>query len=88
MAWMVRTARWKYIHWTGGYRPQLFDLQADRQEFHDLGADGSLAGVREAMRHRLLTWFTGLKSRTTITWAEAEQRTDSHKRAGVFLGEW
>jgi arylsulfatase A-like enzyme len=88
MAWMVRTARWKYVHWTSGYRPQLFDLVQDPQEFHDLGADGTLAGVRDAMRHRLLTWFTKLKSRTTITWAEAEQRTDSHKKAGVLLGEW
>ncbi len=88
MAWMVRTARWKYVHWTGGYRPQLFDLQQDPQEFHDLGADGTLVGVRDAMRHRLLGWFTRLKSRTTITWEEAEQRTDSHKKAGVFLGEW
>jgi arylsulfatase A-like enzyme len=88
MAWMVRTARWKYIHWSGGYRPQLFDLVQDPQEFFDLGEDGTLVGVRDAMRHRLLTWFTKLKSRTTITWAEAEQRTDSHKKAGVFLGEW
>jgi len=88
MAWMVRTARWKYVHWTGGYRPQLFDLLQDPQEFYDLGDDGTLAGVRDAMRHRLLTWFTRLKSRTTITWEEAEQRTDSHKKAGVFLGEW
>lgn len=88
MAWMVRTARWKYIHWSSGYRPQLFDLQADPQEFHDLGADAALVDVCAAMRHRLLTWFTRLKSRTTITWAEAEQRTDSHKKGGVFLGEW
>ncbi|MCB4820438.1 sulfatase-like hydrolase/transferase [Roseicella aerolata] len=88
MAWMVRTARWKYVHWTDGYRPQLFDLQQDPEEFHDLGADRTLVGVRDAMRHRLLTWFTRLKSRTTITWAEAEQRTDSHKKAGVFYGEW
>ncbi|MBV1797419.1 sulfatase-like hydrolase/transferase [Siccirubricoccus sp. G192] len=87
-AWMVRTARWKYVHWTDGYRPQLFDLEADPQESHDLGADPALAEVREAMRARLLAWFTGLKRRTTITWAEAEQRTDSHKKAGVFFGEW
>lgn len=87
-AWMVRTERWKYVHWTDGIRPQLYDLAADPQEFFDLGADPALEAVREAMRDRLLGWFTGLKRRTTITWAEAEQRTDSHKRAGVFLGEW
>ena len=87
-AWMVRTPRWKYVHWTDGYRPQLFDLQSDPQEFHDLGADASLEGVREELRERLLAWFTGLKRRTTVTWPEAEARTDSYKKAGVFLGEW
>ncbi len=87
-AWMVRTDRWKYVHWTDGFRPMLFDLVADPQEFRDLGADPSLEGVREAMRERLLAWFTGLKRRTTLTWAEAEFRTDRHKAAGVFYGEW
>jgi hypothetical protein len=29
-----------------------------------------------------------LKRRTTLTWAEAEFRTDRHKSAGVFYGEW
>lgn len=87
-AWMVRTARWKYVHWTDGFRPMLFDLAADPQEFRDLGADPALEGVREAMRDRLLAWFTGLKRRTTLTWAEAEFRTDRHKAAGVFYGEW
>ena len=48
------------------------DLEADPEEFHDLGGEATLAGVRDAMRHRLLGWFTRLKSRTTITWAEAE----------------
>ena len=87
-AWMIRTARWKYVHWTSGYRPQLFDLEADPEEFHDLGADAWHEATRQAMRERLLRWFTGLKRRTTITWEEAEARTDTHKRAGVFYGEW
>jgi len=87
-AWMVRTDRWKYVHWTDGFRPMLFDLAADPQELHDIGADPALAGVRDAMRERLLAWFTGLKRRTTLTWAEAELRTDRHKAAGVFYGEW
>jgi arylsulfatase A-like enzyme len=87
-AWMLRDARWKYVHWTSGHRPQLFDLAADPEEFHDLGADPAHEGVREAMRERLLGWFTGLKRRTTLSWAEAELRTDRHKAAGVFYGEW
>ncbi len=87
-AWMVRTADWKYVHWSSGMRPQLFDLRADPDEFHDRGADPVLEGVRDAMRERLLAWFASLKRRTTITFEEAEMRTDSHKRAGVFFGEW
>ncbi len=87
-AWMVRTARWKYVHWSSGYRPQLFDLEADPQEFHDLGADPAREAVRQEMRERLLAWFAGLKRRTTLSWAEAELRTDRHKQAGVFYGEW
>lgn len=87
-AWMVRTDRWKYVQWTDGFRPMLFDLVADPQEFRDLGADPALEGVREALRDRLLAWFTGLKRRTTLSWAEAELRTDRHKAAGVFYGEW
>jgi len=87
-AWMVRTARWKYVHWTDGYRPMLFDLHDDPHELRDLGADGTLVGVRDAMRHRLFTWFTTLKRRTTITWEQAERSTDGHKRGGVFYGEW
>jgi arylsulfatase A-like enzyme len=87
-AWMVRDARWKYVHWSSGHRPQLFDLANDPEEFFDLGAEATHEGVREAMRERLLAWFAGLKRRTTLTWAEAEFRTDRHKAAGVFYGEW
>jgi arylsulfatase A-like enzyme len=87
-AWMLRDARWKYVHWTSGHRPQLFDLQADPQEFFDLGADPAQEPIRAAAREKLLAWFTSLKRRTTLSWAEAEFRTDRHKQAGVFLGEW
>jgi arylsulfatase A-like enzyme len=87
-AWMVRTERWKYVHWSSGFRPQLFDLAADPDEFQDLGADPAQEGVRAALRERLLAWFAGLKRRTTLTWPEAETSTDAHKRAGVFYGEW
>lgn len=66
----------------------LFDLMADPQELHDLGADPSLKGVRDALRDRLLAWFTSLKRHATLTWAAAELRTDRHQAAGVFYGEW
>jgi arylsulfatase A-like enzyme len=87
-AWMVRSVGWKYVHWSSGHRPQLFDLAADPAEFHDLGADPAHEATRAAMRARLLAWHQGLRRRTTITLAEAEAGTDSHKQAGVLLGVW
>ncbi len=87
-AWMVRTDHWKYVHWSSGMPPQLFDLIADPEEYFDLGTDAALESVRGQMREKLLAWFAGLKHRTTITWPEAERVTDAHKRAGVFYGQW
>jgi arylsulfatase A-like enzyme len=85
---MMRTDRWKYVHWTSGMRPQLYDLRDDPEEFLDRGADPALEPVRQEMRDRLVEWALGLKCRTTCTWPEAEFRTDRHKAAGVFYGEW
>jgi arylsulfatase A-like enzyme len=86
-AWMVRTARWKYIEWQG-LRPQLFDLASDPSEFHDLGDEPGLQAVRCEMRGRLLDWLSQRKRRTTVTLDEVEARTASHERAGVFYGKW
>jgi arylsulfatase A-like enzyme len=86
-AWMVRTDRWKYVHWLG-FAPQLFDLDADPDEYCDLGRDSALESVRRDMHERLLAWFMRLKRRVTVTDDEVEAATAVHKRAGVFFGQW
>jgi arylsulfatase A-like enzyme len=86
-AWMVRTERWKYVQWQD-FRPQLFDLAADPEEFDDLGEDASREQVRREMRERLLSWFTRLKRRITVSDAGVESATAAHRRGGVFFGEW
>jgi arylsulfatase A-like enzyme len=86
-AWMVRTARWKFVHWLD-LPPQLFDLEADPQELDDRGRDPALEAVRAAKRERLFDWFTRLKRRTTVTDDDVERGTAAHKRAGVFFGQW
>ena len=87
-AFMIRDADWKYVHWTSGLPPQLYDLRADPDEFHDRGTDPALEPVRVRLREALWEWASNLKCRTTLTWAEAEFRTDRHKAAGVYFGEW
>jgi arylsulfatase A-like enzyme len=53
---MVRTPRWKLIHYLHLDRYQLFDLQADPDELHDLARDPRHAARRNGLRKRLLTW--------------------------------
>ena len=84
---MVRTADWKYIYYEH-FRPQLFDLNADPQEFHDLGVSADHADVRAELHERLFTWLRTRRTRTTLTDDMVAQRTDTSKQRGIFIGVW
>jgi arylsulfatase A-like enzyme len=86
-AFMVRTAAWKYVHWEG-FRPQLFDLEADPREQTDLGADPRRATERDTMRERLFDWLSTRRRRTTVANAVVEARTDVHRARGIHIGIW
>jgi choline-sulfatase len=49
---MVRKGRWKY-HYYVRYRPELFDLQEDPEELHDLSGDPAHAPVLREMEAEL-----------------------------------
>ncbi len=51
---MLRSGRWKLVHIHGYHRPQLFDLDADPQELHDIGNDPAYAEVRAWLTDRVL----------------------------------
>jgi arylsulfatase A-like enzyme len=86
-AWMVRTARWKYVHWQG-FAPQLFDLERDPHEFRDCAGDAASAPVIDAMRARLLDWFCARHTRTTVSPAAVDAQTHRDREGGVFYGLW
>ena len=86
-AWCIRTTRWRYVYWLD-QPEQLFDLQADPQEFVDLGREATHAATREALRSRLFDWLARRKRRTTLSDERVEIGTAAHKRAGVFYGQW
>jgi arylsulfatase A-like enzyme len=86
-AFSLRDARWRYVHWLDEPE-QLFNLQADPQEFNDLGRDASASAVRAAMRERLLGFLQRRRHRTTLTDAQIAAGTAGHKQAGVFFGQW
>src|SRR5690606_31616444 len=49
---MVRFGRWKYVHYEG-YRPQLYDLEADPGETRDLALEGGHDEALAEGRRRL-----------------------------------
>jgi arylsulfatase A-like enzyme len=53
---MVRTRRWKYNYYPDGYE-ELYDLQNDRQERHNLAEDPAHKPVVDDLRQRLLNWL-------------------------------
>jgi len=86
-AMMVRTDRWKYVWWDG-FRPMLYDLVNDPRELHDLGADAGHGAVRREMEERLAAWLKARKTRVTVDDAYIEARTATHKKHGIFFGQW
>ncbi len=86
-AFMLRTARWKYIVYEG-FRPQLFDLENDPCELADLGADPRFASIRTDLDQRLFAWSRNRRCRITMSDQEVEKRTDTHRQRGILFGMW
>ena len=84
---MVRTERWKYIHYEH-FRPQLFDLENDPDEFTDLGDAPGHEAIRREMADRLFAWFRGHKRRLAMTDETVVERTDGAHKVGVIIGRW
>jgi arylsulfatase A-like enzyme len=86
-AWMMRSKRWKYVHYEG-FRPQLFDLENDPRELVDRGADPALASVRDEHDERLFEWARNRRTRITMSNEDVVKRADTYKRRGITIGEW
>ncbi len=64
---MIFDGRWKYIL-AEGYRPMLFDLASDPQEFNDLGDSEQPQHVeaRQRLREMLFAWARQPRQRVTV----------------------
>ncbi|HEV7719289.1 MAG TPA: sulfatase-like hydrolase/transferase [Arsenicitalea sp.] len=72
---MVRWDRYKYIHYEG-YRPQLFDLESDPKEHHDLATDVAHADIlREGARR--LAAICDTAAATAEAFADQKKRIDA-----------
>jgi arylsulfatase A-like enzyme len=83
---MVADKQWKLMHFEGGHRPMLFDLENDPDELTDLGDSEEHAEVIARMYDKLFTWARRQSQRTTRSEEQLiEMRTKTRKR-GVVIG--
>jgi arylsulfatase A-like enzyme len=53
---MICDERWKFVLYPKANREQLFDLQNDPQELHDLSTDPAQQAKQEELRIKLEAW--------------------------------
>ncbi len=90
---MVTDGRWKAV-FAEGFRPMLFDLQNDPDEFNDLGGDEAFAAVRRQLSDAFFAWARRPRSRITRSDAaiaasdEARRHYDRNIESGILIGYW
>ena len=85
---MRQIDRWKYILHER-FRPQLFDLDDDPQEFVDLGGEPGYEDVRRELHERLFTWFRRCRNRTEMPENFLlEMGPERDERLGIMIGHW
>ena len=82
---MVSDGRYKLIHAEGGFRPMLFDLQSDPQEFHDLGKGSAHVAEISRLYDALARWGRRMSQRVTISDADIEARRGKSARRGILM---
>ena len=83
---MVTDHRWKFIHAEGGFRPMLFDMAQDPEEFFDLGDSADHAEIIALMYDRLGRWGRRMSQRVTRSEADIAAMSGKSQRKGVLLG--
>lgn len=83
---MITDQRYKFIHAEGGFRPMLFDLQADPNEFVDHGDSPEHKEIIDLMYGRLGEWARRSSQRVTKSDAEIDAGKSDPKGVGIVLG--
>jgi len=84
---MVFDGRWKMMHAEGGFRPMLFDLQTDPDEFVDLGKTDAHADEIARLYGYLAQWGRRMSQRVTKSDADIinKRGKDGYKGVLPFL---
>lgn len=81
---MVFDGRFKLIHAEGGFRPMLFDLAEDPQEFHDLAKADASADILARLYDHLGVWGRRMSQRVTRSEADIEAMRGWSARRGIL----
>ena len=85
---MAADNRWKYVH-AIGFRPMLFDMQSDPDEFRDLGADPAYAAERERLAAALSDWgLRHVAAHHDVGADKSAARAAKSQRRGILIGVW
>ncbi len=84
---MVTDRRWKFMH-AIGFRPMLFDMENDPEEFFDLGASEAPEHreIIALMYDRLRQWALRDAQRVTLSDADIRAMKGASGRKGITLG--
>ena len=71
------------------FRPQLYDMESDPDEFFDLGDSADHSNIRSELHEELFTWFRRRKNRTEMdTEFLLSMGPERDKEFGIRIGEW
>jgi arylsulfatase A-like enzyme len=85
---MIFDGRFKYIH-APGFRPMLFDLSTDPNEYRDLGEDPDFETERARLKEWLLGWALTDHNRITMPDARIEGYGPGLQlKNGFVIGYW
>ncbi len=81
---MVFDGRYKMIHAEGGFRSMLFDLEADPEEFQDLGKGTSHQAEIDRLYGCLSEWGLRMSQRVTRSEADIKAMRGASARRGIL----
>lgn len=81
---MVFDGRHKLIHAEGGFRPMLFDLAEDPEEFHDLARGPGHEAEIDRLYDMLAAWGRRLSQRVTMSDADIIAMRGRSRRRGIL----
>jgi arylsulfatase A-like enzyme len=86
---MAFDGRWKYIQ-ASGFRPMLYDLESDPQEFADRGEDPACADVIARLQAALLNWALHPKMHIATPNAKIAAYAENQLQVknGFLIGIW